>query len=569
MSGENAGTGVETGQLIQADRASVSARGTDKIVSCDGRGLKGAFWAASQWLKRHIAVVNALNVFPVPDGDTGTNMSLTMAAAMAEVERTSDTSISTVARAVAQGALMGARGNSGVILSQILRGFAHGLDGKETLSAQDVTAAIQEAYATALRGVIRPVDGTILTVMRDVALAAREAATRSDDLLAIFSALVETAKESTAHTPELLAVLKEAGVVDAGAQGLVYLLEGVVRYMQGESVELDAEVTQSVELKSDLAPGQAGYGYDVQFLIRGEHLNVEEIRQAIDAMGESALVVGDSHMLKVHVHVHDPSLPISYGHRQGSLSDITIENMQEQYQRFVLDPLKTAGAGSSEDVTDVAIVSVAPGEGLSRIFRSMHPATVIVHGGQTMNPSIQELLTAINGATKDKVLVLPNNGNVIPAAQQACALSTKDAYVVPTRSIPQGIGALMAFNYQAGLQENIQHMQESMGAIRTIEMTRAVRSTQVNSLQVAEGNVIGLLDDKLVSAGSDYTQVALEVLAKAMTPQHEIVTIYYGQDATRQEAEALADQIRSSYPQLETEIQYGGQPHYRYILSLE
>ena len=560
---------METKHLTTTDKTKVPSRATDKIISCDGRGLKRAFWAASQWLKQHTAVVNALNVFPVPDGDTGTNMALTMAAAMAEAERTGESSASAVARALAQGALMGARGNSGVILSQILRGFAHGLDGTESLSAQDLANAVQEAYATALRGVIRPVDGTILTVMRDVARAAREAVIHTDDLAAMLSLLAETARDSTARTPELLAVLREAVVVVDGSQGLVYLIEGVVRLVRGESVELDAEVAQSVKLKSDLAPGQTGYGYDVQFLIRGENLNIEEIRQTIDAMGESALVVGDSHVLKVHVHVHDPSLPISYGHRQGSLSDITIENMQEQYQRFVLDPLKTVGAGTSEDITDVAIVSVAPGEGLARIFRSLHPATVIVPGGQTMNPSIQELLTAINSATKEKVLVLPNNGNVIPAAQQACALSSKDARMIPTRSIPQGIGALMAFNYQADLQENMLHMQENISAIRTIEMTRAVRSTQVNGLLVTEGNVIGLLDDELVSTGTDYAAVALEVLEKAIAPQHEVVTVYYGQDATHHEAEAMADQIKASCPKLEVEIQYGGQPHYRYILSLE
>lgn len=560
---------MEIQQLHPTDRTRISSQATGKLIRCDGQGLRRAFWAAGRWLKQHTAVVNALNVFPVPDGDTGTNMALTMAAAMAEVEHTGDSSVSAVARALAQGALMGARGNSGVILSQILRGFAHGLDGKESLSAQDLATAMQEAYTTALRGVIRPVEGTILTVMRDVAHAASEVATYNDDLLSMVSFMVETAKDSTARTPELLAVLKEAGVVDAGAQGLVYLIEGVVRLLRGESVELDRQVAPSVELQSDLAPSEAGYGYDVQFLIRGENLNVEEIRQAIDAMGESALVVGDMHLLKVHVHVHDPSLPISYGHRQGSLSDITIENMQEQYQRFVLDPLKAVGAGTSQDITDIAVVSVAPGEGLARIFRSLHPATLIVPGGQTMNPSIQELLTAINSATQEKVLVLPNNGNVVPAAQQACALSSKEAHVVPTRSIPQGIGALMAFNYQAGLQENILHMQESMSAVRTIEMTQAVRSTQINGLLVAEGNVIGLLDDNLVAVGTDYAAVALEVLGKAVSPQHEVVTIYYGQDATDDEAEALADQIRAGCSQLEIEIQYGGQPHYRYILSLE
>jgi hypothetical protein len=562
---------VETGQAAHPENSTDPARPVEKSVTCDWHSVKGTLRAAGQWLKNHATLVNALNVFPVPDGDTGTNMSLTMAAALAEMERSPHPSAVDIARAVAHGALMGARGNSGVILSQILRGLAHSLDGKDIVSTLDLAAAAQEAYDTALRGVIRPVDGTMLTVMRDVARAALETAAHTGDPVTLLTTVVEVAQDTTAHTPEMLAVLKEAGVVDAGGQGLVYLLEGALRYLRGENVTIDANPESAGELKPGWEPSQPGYGYDVQFLLHGEVLNVDEIRQAIDGMGESALVVGDSHLLKVHVHVHDAGLPLSYGVKHGSLSDVVVENMQRQHHQFLTQSARSSGSptGDAGDATDIAVVCVASGNGLSRIFTSLHPITTIVQGGQTMNPSIQELLVAIDGVRKDKVLVLPNNGNIVPAAQQACGLSSKQAVVVPTQTIPQGISALMAFNYQAGLQDNARRMQEKIAAVRTVEMTRAVRSTQVNHLQVAQGDVIGLLDDQLVSVGPDYTTVALEVLTGAVTQWHEVVTIYFGQDAAVEEANALADRIEASYPQLEIETQNGGQPHYRYILSLE
>jgi len=537
-------------------------------MSCDGSSLIWTLRAAGQWLKSHATLVNALNVFPVPDGDTGTNMSLTMAAALAEMDCSPQSSAAEVAQAVAHGALMGARGNSGVILSQMLRGLAHSLEGKEAVSTLDLATAAQEAYDTALRGVIRPVDGTMLTVMRDVACAARESAAHTGDAVALLATAVEVARDTTAHTPEMLAVLKEAGVVDAGGQGLVYLLEGALRYLRGENVTMDATPEPAQELRPGWEPAQPGYGYDVQFLLHGGVLDVDEIRQAIAAMGESALVVGDSHLLKVHVHADDPGLPISYGIKHGSLSDVVVENMQRQHLEFLAQSARSSGS-SGADATDIAVVCVASGSGLSRIFTSMHPITTIVQGGQTMNPSIRELLDAIDGVRKDEVLVLPNNGNIVPAAQQACSLSSKHALVVPTQTIPQGISALMAFNYQAGLQDNARRMQERMAAVSTVEITRAVRSTRVNHLPVKKGDVIGLLDDQLVSVGSDCATVALDALARAVTQSHEVVTIYFGQDAAVEEADALADRIRASYPQLEIETQNGGQPHYRFILSLE
>jgi DAK2 domain fusion protein YloV len=535
-------------------------------VLCDGKSLKRVLIAARRWLEKHAAAVNALNVFPVPDGDTGTNMLLTMNAALAEVERSPEDSATGVAQAVAQGALMGARGNSGVILSQIFRGFARALDGKTTFSALDFAEATQEACDTAYQGVVKPVEGTILTVARESARAAREAAGQTDEIDQVLAQIVEAARITNALTPELLPVLKEAGVVDAGGQGLVYILEGALRFVRGESVDIDVEPDMVVDLKSALGAGEEGYGYDVQFLLRGESLDVDEIRATIDAMGDSTLVVGDASFLKVHVHVHDPGQPISYAISQGVIHDVIVENMEEQYQDFVAN--WTGASVATEEITDIATVCVAPGEGLKRIFESLG-ASAVVRGGQTMNPSTEEMLSAIQSVRAEKVLVLPNNSNVVLCARQASGLSSKDVIVVPTKTVPQGISALLAFNYQADIETNAERMIQAASEMETIEVTRAVRSTQINGIEVTEGDIIGLLNDELVAAGTDYTAVILDVLNQASADDYEVVTIYYGGDATLEEANALAEQILERYPDLESEVHEGGQPHYRHILSLE
>ena len=545
------------GQAGQGEQSAIS--------TCDGQCLKRVLVAAGRWLEKHAAVVNALNVFPVPDGDTGTNMLLTMNAALAEIERSPDSSASAVAHALAHGALMGARGNSGVILSQIWRGFARSLDDKATISCQEFALAAQEACDTAYKGVVKPVEGTILTVAREAARAAQEAAP-TNNMVEMLAHVVETAKTVNALTPEMLPVLKEAGVVDAGGQGLVYILEGVLRSLRGESVETDTHMEAAVDLKFALGAGPEGYGYDVQFLIKGEDLDVDEIRKSIGGMGESTLVVGDNSTVKVHVHVHDPGPPISYGVSQGIISDVVVENMEEQYQEFVMS--RASPAVGSKPIAGIATVCVVPGNGLMRIFESLG-ASAIVRGGQTMNPSTREILTAIESVDADNVLVLPNNSNVILTARQASGLSNKQVRVVPAKTIPQGISALLALNYQADIDTNAERMTNATGEIQTVEVTRAVRSTQINGVGVTEGDVIGLLNDQLVAAGTDYTRVVLDVLGQISAQNYEIATIYFGQDAAPNEAAALADQIVEQYPNLEVEVLEGGQAHYRYILSLE
>ena len=393
----------------------------DPCLALDGQNLRELTRAALAWLRYHQATINALNVYPVPDGDTGTNMVLTMQSAWAEIEHSTEHNVGQVAHQMAHGALMGARGNSGVILSQIWRGFARSLDGKATLRAKDMAAAYQEATATAYKGVVKPVEGTILTVARAVSDAATRAADETEDLVRILERMVFAAHEAVALTPSLLSVLKEAGVVDAGGQGLFVILEGMLRALRGEPIAEEVGEAGPVDLiTTGLAPGEAGYGYDVQFLIVGEGLDVDAVRQRITEMGECPLVVGDPTTIKVHVHVPDPGIPISYGASLGSLRDVTVEDMQAQYREFIAG--REAVPSAAQPTQEFGVIAVVVGEGLTRVFQSLG-AGAIVHGGQTMNPSTQDLLEAIEKLPAEQAILLPNNSNVILAAEQARSLS--------------------------------------------------------------------------------------------------------------------------------------------------
>jgi DAK2 domain fusion protein YloV len=461
---------------------------------------------------------------------------------------------------------MGARGNSGVILSQILRGVARSLDKKGEFNASGLASAMKEATATAYKGVIKPVEGTILTVVREATEAAVTAATEDEDLRLVLEKVVNEAKESVARTPSLLPVLAEAGVVDAGGQGLFIILEGMLRYIRGETVEVDFALETAVDLH---VPSEDEYGYDVQFIIKGQDLNLEEIRDTIDAMGESTLVVGDSTTIRVHVHTEEPGTPLNYGASIGSLSKIAIENMQEQYQEFILSQAQPSVTSiTSEEVCDIATVVVAQGPGLVRVFESLG-ASAVVPGGQTMNPSTEELLKAAEGLKTDQVIILPNNANIILAAQQAQKLSGKNIRIVPTRAIPQGVSALLAFNYQADLDTNARVMERAAGEVQTVEITIATRSVQLNGVDVKRGEVIGLLNDTLAASGSSPERVIEDVLRQMKAEEYEIITIYYGENVTQGEAEALAARINQDYPEQEIELVNGGQPYYPYIISAE
>jgi DAK2 domain fusion protein YloV len=558
----------ERGLTAEGRTSGAAHEGARYVV--DGQGFKRLIVAALAWLQRHQAVINALNVYPVPDGDTGTNMVLTMRSAWAEIEDSPEHNVGRVARQMAHGALMGARGNSGVILSQIWRGFARSLDEKDILQADDLADACREGAATAYKGVVKPVEGTILTVAKAVADAAERAVERTDNLVNVLERIVFSAHEAVALTPSLLPVLEEAGVVDAGGQGLFIILEGMLRYMRGEAVGEDVRLVESVDLLSEgMALGETGYRYDVQFLLVGEDLDVDKIRGRIAEMGDCPLAVGDPTTVRVHVHVSDPGVPISYGASVGSIRDVVVEDMQAQYQDFILDHERpVTAARSSQPIGDIGVVAVVPGDGLARVFQSLGVGAV-VRGGQTMNPSTQDLLEAVEGLPTDQVVILPNNGNVIMAAEQSRELSDKEVVVVPTRFVPEGIAALLALNYQAGLETNVRAMKRALKDVETGEITLATRSATINGVEVAHGEVIGLHNGELKVGGQTVEDVARELLSAMNSRDREIITLYYGEDVSEEEANALAESLEQDWPEQDVEVIPGGQPHYLYIISVE
>ena len=548
-------------------RSRSQKEGIPDFTRCDGQTFKRLIQAGLAWLERHQAAVNALNVYPVPDGDTGTNMLLTMQAAYAEIKDSPADNVGAMAQKVAKGALMGARGNSGVILSQIFRGLARSLDSTEMFNTVQFASALREAAATAYKGVIKPVEGTILTVAREAAEAGVTAAASSEDLRYILDRVTSEARHSVSRSPSLLPVLAEAGVVDAGGQGLFLILEGMLRFMRGEPVTADSALTATVHLRPLYPEGEEGYGYDVQFIVHGENLNIEEIQRNITAMGESALVVGDSQAVKVHVHVPDPGIPLGYGATLGSLSRVIVENMQEQYQQYILSQTQRP-ATASEPLSKIGTVVVASGQGLTKVFESLG-ATAIVPGGQTMNPSTEDILKAVESMPSSDVIILPNNKNIVLTAEQAKSLSQKNVQVVPTITIPQGITALLALNYQADLLTNARVMAEAAESIQTAEITTAVRSVQINGMRVREGEIIGMVDGMLKVKGNSVSEVVLAALGQMDTELYEIITLYYGQAITADKAEQIAAEIAERYSGQGIEVVDGGQLHYYCIISVE
>ena len=576
MNGHPSASGETHPSTVPASRETPgpSATGYQQPTTCDGQEFRQLIESGTAWLEAHIDFINSLNVYPVPDGDTGTNMYLTMQAALREIATVSDSSVSAVAVALAHGALMGARGNSGVILSQVWRGVAKKLDGKQQLTAHDFALALHEGVATAYKGVLRPVEGTILTVARESADTALEAAAECNDMTYVLERAVKTAKESLDRTPDLLPVLKEAGVVDAGGQGYYTLLQGILRHLKGEPAVTASARKAGARLDRE-HPQEEGYGYDIQFLIQGHGLPLEEIRDAIAAMGDSVLVVGDAETIKVHVHSGNPGKIIGYATTKGALCDVVVENMQEQYHEFVAGqarPKVPAPHGrapaAAPPLGDMAIIAVVNGEGLLRVFESLG-ASAIVQGGQTMNPSTEELLQAISGLPTHKVILLPNNPNVILTAQQAQRISDKEVVVIPTQTVPQGISALLAFNYQTDLKTNVDLMERAAAQIQTAEITRAVRSVQINGLQVQKGQFIGLLNGELVEAGDELQQVTQAVLERMDIAHFEIITVYWGDSVTQEQAQGLAAWMAKGHPDKEVELVEGKQPHYHYIISAE
>ena len=549
-----------------------------KWFRCNGQQLRKMVYAGLLWLDQNHEEVNALNVFPVPDGDTGTNMLLTMRSAYKQIQTNKSTHVGKVASDLAHGALMGARGNSGVILSQIWRGLAKPLKEKETFDADDLAEALKNAADTAYGGVMRPVEGTILTVIRSGADEAANAVEITKDLRFVLDRVIESCQQTLEKTPDMLPILKQAGVVDSGGQGLVYILEGMLKYAKGELTLESVTTAQSI---TAVAPAQAHaipdggdleFPYDVQFILMGQDLNVINVRNKIDSMGDSTVVVGDETTIKVHIHVADPGEPLTYGISLGKVTDVVVENMQMQMEEIVGDSPTTNGAASTPTVQiepgQIGVVAVAAGEGLSDIFRSLGVAYV-VNGGQTNNPSTEEIFQAIQDVPTDKIIILPNNKNIFLASEAAQELSPKQVAVIHTRTIPQGFGAMLYHEPNGDLTETVAAMEESLADIATGEITQATRTVTIDDVDVNEGEILGLVNGRLCTSGATLTGVLEQMLVHMEMDEQELLSLYYGADVSGQDAQQVASQIETLYPDVEIEVLPGGQAHYFYIMSAE
>ncbi len=543
-----------------------------QIAVCTGREFIDMFAAGTSWLEKSVADVNAINVFPVPDGDTGTNMHLTLRSTLEEAERAASPKIADISKAMAQGALMGARGNSGVILSQFFRGLAKGLEKKDNMSPVDWAKALSEASHTAYKGLSQPTEGTILTVIREAAAAAEDAAQKSpDDFISVMASTVEAAKESVAKTPLLLPVLRDAGVVDAGGQGFYVIMEGAFLYLKGgqegmkfskpELVVASGVPTSAVPIKG--AEKESPYGYCTNFLLVGQKLNPDKVRSRLEGRGQSLVVAGDSNNIRVHIHTYDPGAILRFATSLGTLHYIQIQNMDDQHEGFI------EMQQSKPDALDIGIVAVAPGTGMVEVFKSLG-AVQIVPGGQTMNPSVKEILEAVEAVPSQKVMVLPNNKNIVLSASQVQALTSKSIAIIPTKTLPQGIAALLAFNYEGSLEDNIDLMTEAVSSVKTVEITKSVRTTKLNNMEIKEGDYIGIIDDKdIVAAGDNIDDIALKSLEVAGIAGYEVITLYYGSDIGEEEAENFSTNLKKKYSEKQIELVSGGQPYYFYIVSLE
>jgi DAK2 domain fusion protein YloV len=557
-----------------------------------GPDLRQAFGAATRCLERYRDTLNALNVFPVPDGDTGTNMLLTMRSALDKCEAACEgvwpgiATVSDVADGMANGAFWGARGNSGVILSQFFKGLADGLKGKEVCSGADLTQAFALATEAAYKAVGKPVEGTMLTVIRSLSEATQERLAQGEvNALALWETAFHASREALYRTPLQLPVLREAGVVDAGGMGVVVLVGGAFCCLsrQDESqVDLGLEDYVSVPTTPPLQRGARGdfslqtrlhsdyldsteevqWGYCTQFLIAGQGLDPEHIREKFTAMADSSVVVGDEKYIRVHVHAPDPGPAISYGASLGQLSQIKIENMDHQNQEFV------AGHRSREEAPTLAVVAVTPGKGLERLFRE-NGCAAVVNGGQTRNPSISQLLQAAKVTGAREVIILPNNKNIVVAAEQAASLENSHLHVVPSHTIPQGVAALLAFNPEETWEHNLKVMQEAIAHVVTIEVTQAVRSTSLGGIEVTAGQYIGLLEGQFATVGETAEMALQSALTQIGLSQEQVVTLYWGADTRQEQVEAMRRVLEGQAPGIQVDVVYGGQPHYQYLASVE
>ncbi|HEX6351053.1 MAG TPA: DAK2 domain-containing protein [Candidatus Dormibacteraeota bacterium] len=535
--------------------------------------MKLALLGSLNWLAANQEEVNRLNVFPVPDGDTGTNMLLTLQSAVEDIKDSPATDVGRIARIAAHGSLMGARGNSGVILSQIFRGFAKAVEGKTELGPAELAAAFEEAANAAYRAVLKPTEGTILTVARE---AGRSATAAAGDpratVTGVIKAAAEGARRAVEKTPAQLQILRDAGVVDAGGFGLQVMLEGMLKSVQDADVDV-TQITVRPVAQTSMELPEEGWGYCTEFLIAGEGLDVDRIREAIAALGDSVLVVGEPELVKVHVHTDDPPRVIGLAGGFGRLEKLNVGDMSTQHRRILEDaqPNGSSAGGAAPRQTranNVGLVAVVSGGGLVEIFKGLG-VDAIVQGGQTMNPSTGDLVSAVDGLGYDDVILLPNNKNVVLAAREVDKLASKRVHLVETISMPQGIAAVIAFNAEKPAADNAEAMTRAAHHVQTIEVTRAVRDTRSNGRRVKKGDVIAMVNDRLETAGADYAGVVADALQNLGPDKYELVTVYRGAEAGDAEVDALSASLHERFPGLEVEVQAGGQDHYPFIVSVE
>ncbi|KID44964.1 DAK2 domain-containing protein [Levilactobacillus brevis] len=549
--------------------------------------------AASQKLNQNADFINSLNVFPVPDGDTGTNMSLSLASG-AKYERDADgTAVGVLATALAKGLLMGARGNSGVILSQIFRGFSKKLADKQTLTAQDLADGFAAGAETAYKAVMKPTEGTILTVVREGAQAGLNTAKSSDDVLAVMDAIYEAAKAALATTPDLLPVLKQVGVVDSGGQGLTFVLEAFNDSLNGRVAEDgeykpdDAEMDEMIDVahhqsvQGKLDPNSIKYGYCTEIMVRigrgkqvDHDFDYDEFYKYLADLGDSLLVVNDDEIVKVHVHTEHPGKVIAWGQEFGDLAKVKVDNMRMQQETIMEhDEEAAADAGvatatADEAPADTAIIAIAAGDGLATLFKSLG-VTHVVNGGQTMNPSTQDIVDAINQSQAKRAIVLPNNKNIFLAAEQAAKVADIPSVIVHSKTVSQGMTAMLGYNPDAELEDNQASMEENLSAVKSGQVTHAIRDTQLDGFDIKEGNFMGIVDGTIKVTDADLLQTAVATVKAMLDDDSEIITIIYGADTTADVAEQLQQAVESLDDDLETEVHEGDQPVYPFLISVE
>ncbi|MBU5359885.1 DAK2 domain-containing protein [Enterococcus raffinosus] len=559
-----------------------------KVTEISASQFQEMVEAGAKRLQVNAEYVNSLNVFPVPDGDTGTNMNLSMTSGATAVVNSASDKVGELANVLAKGLLMGARGNSGVILSQLFRGFSKAILDVDTLNAEDLAKALVHGVETAYKAVMKPVEGTILTVARESAKAGERKARQTDDVVEVMSAVVKYGKKALDKTPDMLPVLKEVGVVDSGGQGLLFIYEGFLNALNGEFQADDtyepspAEMDEMVNaehhrsVQGQLATEDIKFGYCTEIMVRlGEgptvdsNFDYDTFRNYLDGIGDSLLVVNDDEIVKVHVHTEHPGEVMNYGQKFGALIKVKVDNMRLQHETILEHDEEVAEfEAAPAERKPYAVIAIAAGEGVQELFKSLGAAYVI-SGGQTMNPSTEDILKAIKEVNADQVIVLPNNKNIFMAADQAAEVAEVPVAVVPSKTVSQGMTAMLAFNGEQSLEENKTAMTEMLDSVVSGQITNAIRDTAIDGVEIHEGDYLGMVDGKIILSEADKYQATLDTLNKMISEDIEIITIIVGEEGTQAEAEKLSEAIEASYPDLEVEIHEGKQPVYPYLLSAE